>query len=217
MTATLALFPLEMVVFPTEILPLHIFEKRYQELISDCKNDNITFGIPAYINNEMSHGTEVRLKKVDKRYPNGASDVICEGLRSFAIRTFNPTLGDKLYAGGEVEFLDNINDGTPSQKRRFYTLVKTLYEALDVVLPVFDPILVNSFSFAHKIGLSLEQELSLLQMRQESERFAFIIDHLSVTIPVIQQINRTKELIQLNGHFKNFDPLDFSEYKIKDQ
>ncbi len=217
MNVTLALFPLEMVVFPTEKLALHIFEDRYQQLISDCEQEKITFGIPAFINKEMRYGTEVKLLQVVKRYPSGGSDVICEGLRSFAIRSFRPTLDDKLYAGGEVRFLENINDGTSSQRRRFYTLVNTLYEALDVVLPVFDPLLVTSYSFVHKIGLSLEHELNLLQIRTESERFAFLIDHLSVTIPVIQQINRTRELIQLNGHFKNFDPLDFSDYKVQDQ
>jgi hypothetical protein len=217
MNLTLALFPLEMVVFPTEKLALHIFEDRYQQLIADCEQDEITFGIPAFINKEMRFGTEVKLIQVAKRYPSGGCDVICEGLRSFAIRSFKPTLNDKLYAGGEVRFFENINDGSSSQKRRFYILVKELYEALDVVLPVFDPLFITSYSFAHKIGLSLDHELNLLQINTESERFAFLIDHLTVTIPVIQQINRTKELIQLNGHFKNFDPLDFSDYKVQDE
>jgi len=217
MNVTLALFPLEMVVFPTEKLALHIFEDRYQQLIADCEQDEITFGIPAFIKKEMRYGTEVKLIQIAERYPSGGSDVLCEGIRSFAIRSFRPTLNDKLYAGGEVRFLENVNDGTSSQKRRFYTLVKALYGALDVVLPAFDPLLVTSYFFAHKIGLSLEHELKLLQISTESERFAFLIDHLSVTIPVIQQINKTKELIQLNGHFKNFDPLDFSDYKVQDE
>ncbi|WP_031425033.1 LON peptidase substrate-binding domain-containing protein [Flavimarina sp. Hel_I_48] len=217
MNTTLALFPLEMVVFPTEKLALHIFEARYQQLIQDCIEEEMTFGIPAFINKEMRYGTEVKLVEVVKRYPSGASDVICEGLRSFTVKSFTPTLGEKLYAGGKVRFLSNNDDGTASQRLRFYTLVKNLYDALDVVLPEFDPGLVTSYSFAHKIGLSLEQELKMLNMTEESDRFAFLIDHLSVTVPVIQQINKTKELIQLNGHFKNFDPLDFADYKIQDE
>ena len=67
-TATLPLFPLELVCFPGEILALHIFEDRYQQLIKDCEQQKITFGIPAYINAEMEYGTEVHLEKIVKRF-----------------------------------------------------------------------------------------------------------------------------------------------------
>ena len=214
MTQTLAMFPLEMVVFPQEKLALHIFEHRYQQLITDCETRNITFGIPAYINKSMQYGTEVRLSRIVNRYDSGASDIVCEGLRVFKIFEFKTTWDDKLYAGADIEFLPNINDGIPSQQRRFVTLVSALYEVLEVTPPQFEPELINSFSFAHKIGLSLEQELKLIQIPSESDRFSFIIDHLSVTVPLIKQVNRTKELIQMNGHFKNFDPLDFTDYKM---
>lgn len=214
MTQTLAMFPLEMVVFPQERLALHIFENRYQQLVTDCENENITFGIPAYINKKMRYGTQVRLTKVVNRYESGASDIVCQGLRIFRINDFKSTLNDKLYAGADIEFLPYVEDGRASQRRRFVILVTELYDVLNVSAPEVDPMLINSFSFAHKIGLSLEQEFNLIQIVSEAERLAFIIDHLSVTIPVIQQINRTKELIQMNGHFKNFDPLDFTEYSL---
>ncbi len=216
MTETLAMFPLELVVFPEERLALHIFEDRYQQLIADCETDVITFGIPAYINKKMAFGTEVKLDRIVKRYPSGASDIICKGLRVFKIESFFNTLGDRMYAGASIRYLPNLEDGTMHQKRRFVTLVKELYSALDVVLPTFNPEDISSYSFAHKIGLALEQELKLIQIESESERFAFLIDHLSVTIPVIKQVNRTKELIKMNGHFKNFDPLDFKDFKLED-
>ncbi|MEH6408289.1 MAG: LON peptidase substrate-binding domain-containing protein [Leeuwenhoekiella sp.] len=216
MTQMLAMFPLELIVFPDEKLALHIFEDRYQQLIKDCEDETITFGIPAYINRKMLFGTEVKIDRVVKRYPSGASDIVCKGLRVFQIKSFYNTLGDKLYAGANIEYLPNLEDGTLSQRRRFMVLVKDLYEALDVKLPEFDAALVNSYSFAHKIGLALEQELKIIQMESESDRFAFLIDHLSVTLPVVKQINRTKELIKMNGHFKNFDPLDFTDFKLKD-
>ena len=216
MTETLAMFPLELVVFPEEKLALHIFEDRYQQLIADCETDVITFGIPAYINKKMAFGTEVKLDRVAKRYPSGASDIICKGLRIFKIESFFNKLDDRLYAGASISYLPNLDDGTRHQRRRFIALVKELYATLDVVLPSFKPELISSYSFAHKIGLALEQELKLIQMEAESERFAFLIDHLSVTIPVIKQVNKTKELIKLNGHFKNFDPLDFTDFKLED-
>lgn len=216
MIQSLAMFPLELVVFPGEKLALHIFEERYQQLISDCETQDIHFGIPSYIDKKMRYGTQVRLKEIIKRYPSGASDVICEGLQSFRLESFKPIYNDKLYAGGEVEFLENIADASGEQKIKFYGLVSTLYEALDVELPEFDPQLISSFTLAHKIGLSIEQELKLIKLQTESERFDYLISHLTTTIPVVQQINRTRELIQLNGHFKNFDPLDFSDYHLQD-
>ncbi|MGB5942639.1 MAG: LON peptidase substrate-binding domain-containing protein [Leeuwenhoekiella sp.] len=216
MTTTLPMFPLQMVVYPGELLPLHIFEERYQQLIHDCEIKGITFGIPAYINNTMTYGTEVALERVAKRYNTGASDIVCRGLRVFQMLRFDDPLSNNLYAGAEVRFLKNIKDGTISQQKRFLLLVQELYDVLHVEYPDIANDDVHSFSFAHKLGLSLDQEATLVQMASESDRYAYLIDHLSVTIPIAKQINRTKELIQLNGHFKNFDPLDFSEYKLTD-
>lgn len=216
MTTTLAMFPLELVVFPGEQLALHIFEDRYQQLLRDCEHGSITFGIPSYINKKMLYGTEVFLVSVEKRYDTGASDIICEGLKVFRIQSFYNTLEDKLYAGAEITSMENILNGSFEQKERFLALVSELYEALDVVLPQINPRAIDSFLISHKIGLSLAQELELLKMPAEKDRFEFLNAHLRETIPVVQQINRTKELIQLNGHFKNFDPLDFKDYSLDD-
>ncbi len=214
MTLTLAMFPLEMVVFPGEKLPLHIFENRYQQLIADCETTQITFGIPAYINKTMTYGTEVKLEVVQKRYATGASDVICRGLRVFKISEFYANYEDRLYSGATVEYLENRADALPGQSRSFYNLVQRFYEVLGVKAPSVTINEVTSYSFSHKLGLSLEQELQLLQMTQESDRYSYLIDHLSATIPVVEQVNRTRRIIELNGHFKNFDPLDFTEYRL---
>jgi hypothetical protein len=67
----------------------------------------------------------------------------------------------------------------------------------------------NSFVLAHKIGLSYEQEYELLRIAKEQDRLQFIYNHLVTTINVLSQVERTRKIIELNGHFKNFDPLDF--------
>ena len=59
------------------------------------------------------------------------------------------------------------------------------------------------------MGLSMEQEYELLLMTKESERLAYILGHLKATMTVLREVDRTKKKIELNGHFKNFDPLDF--------
>ncbi|RME75458.1 MAG: peptidase S16, partial [Chloroflexi bacterium] len=39
------LFPLDVVLFPGMMLPLHIFEERYKIMIKQCLADNRSFGI----------------------------------------------------------------------------------------------------------------------------------------------------------------------------
>ncbi|MFT5864156.1 MAG: Lon protease-like protein [Flavobacteriales bacterium] len=213
-TATLPLFPLELVCFPGELLALHIFEDRYQQLIKDCEQEELTFGVPAYINAAMEFGTEVRLEKVVKRYESGASDVLCRGLRVFKLEKFYSVLDTKLYAGGEVMFQANIADGVDLSVQRFRTLLLEFYQTLDLELPAHDPQKMDSFTFTHKLGLTLEQEYEFLKIASESDRYQFLIYHLSRVIPTVKAVNRTKELVRLNGHFKNFNPLDFKGYKL---
>ena len=45
MDAELGLFPLETVLLPSERVPLHIFELRYQELIGECLAESTEFGL----------------------------------------------------------------------------------------------------------------------------------------------------------------------------
>lgn len=210
----LPLFPLQSVFFPGETVPLHIFEERYQQLISDCRKEAITFGIPVYIYDSVAYGTEVQLVEVVTTYENGAMDVTCVARQVFKIMTFEKQMPDKLYAGGEVRFLDSVNDVNDVTKKRVLNKIGELYDLMDVP---FTPIPIekfNSYILAHKMGLSFEQEFQLLQLAKESERLSFIKGHLLATIAVLKEVGRTKKTIELNGDFRNFDPLDFKNLEI---
>lgn len=212
MIATLPMFPLELVAFPGEELPLHIFEQRYRQLIEDCEEERVTFGIPTYINKRLEYGTEMELLKVEKRYPTGASDIICKGLRVFKLEDFYSRLDDKLYAGGTVQFIDPINDGTARLKQQFIQLLTSFYDELDIQTPSINIQTITTYTLSHKMGLTLPQEYELLQLTSEKERYEYLIQHLNTILPTIRSVNRTKEIIKMNGHFKNFDPLDFEDY-----
>jgi hypothetical protein len=43
----------------------------------------------------------------------------------------------------------------------------------------------------------------------------FIDEHLTTTIKVLSEVERTRRTIELNGHFKNFDPLDFKDIELE--
>ena len=215
MSTRLALFPLKSVVFPGEKLPLHIFEDRYKELIRDCEKTGMQFGIPAYINKRLKYGTEMKLEKVVRKHASGACDVICRGLRIFKIMEFDPQEKNKLYSAGNVEYPDNVEDSDGKKKKKLLKLISELYFHLELPPPQIDLRSFRSYTLAHKMGLSVEQEYNLLKIFSEAKREDFLINHLSITIPIIQEMNRTKQIIELNGHFRNYDPLDFTEFRLR--
>ncbi|MCL6272733.1 LON peptidase substrate-binding domain-containing protein [Muricauda sp. 2012CJ35-5] len=209
----LPLFPLQSVFFPGETVPLHIFEERYKQLINDCRQEAVTFGIPVFINNSIAFGTEVQLVEVVTTYDSGEMDVVCVARQVFQVLSFEQQLDGKLYAGGEVEFLDVQYDANDNLRQEVLEKLERLYDLMEVPFNKIPRKQFNSFSLAHKMGLSFEQEYELLQISKETDRLNFIKNHLSTTITVLEEINRTKTLIEMNGHFKNFDPLDFKNFK----
>ena len=211
----LPLFPLKSIFFPGETVPLHIFEERYKQLIQDCREEAITFGIPVFIYDQIAYGTEVQLVEVVNTYEGGEMDVVCVGRQAFKVISFQNHLPGKLYAGGEVEFIEDVHDATRQMKVGVLDKIKELYELMDVPFKNTPIDKFNMYGVIHKIGLSYEQEYQLLQMSKESERFSYIKSHLMTTIGVLKAVDRTKGAIKMNGDFKNFDPLDFKDFNIR--
>src|SRR5512133_280668 len=74
----LGLFPLKVVLLPTEQIPLHIFEPRYKELIGGCIEDDAEFGLVLSDDEGLRRvGTRARVTDVLERWdagrPNGAA------------------------------------------------------------------------------------------------------------------------------------------------
>ena len=212
---TVPLFPLQSVFFPGETVPLHIFEERYKQLIADCRERSITFGIPVFIRDSLDYGTEVQLRDVVNTYADGSMDVVCVARQVFRVVRFRPVLEGRLYPGGEVRFLDIRNSADPGLNESVYQACKHLYDLMELPFEPGPREVFNSFTLAHKMGLSFEQEYELLRMPDESDRLRFILEHLERTSRVVGELNRTRERIEMNGHFRNFDPLDFEDFKIE--
>lgn len=210
----LALFPLQLVVYPGERLALHIFEERYQQLVKDCESEGITFGVPTYLDKRLEYGTEVILKKIEQAYDDGQSDIVCTGTRIFKINDFYKQAPGKLYAGGKVSYMDNDQKSDDKLQQELLNQINKLYYELQIENPPQFKVPLTSYKVAHKIGLALHQEYHLLTLSKEINRLQYLIGHLRVTIPVVREMNRTKEVIQMNGHFKNFDPLDFEDFEL---
>lgn len=109
-THNFPLFPISLIVFPGEVQPLHIFEPRYKELIAEMEDSNEVFGIP-FVNNGTicEYGSGVVLHKILAKSPTGEMDVLVRGVNLFKIKSIKEKLPGKMYGGGTVEFLDEMN------------------------------------------------------------------------------------------------------------
>ena len=76
----LGLFPLGIVLLPTEQLPLHIFEDRYKELIAECLDADTEFGL-VYADDDgiRDVGTRARVSEVLTRFEDGRLNILVEG------------------------------------------------------------------------------------------------------------------------------------------
>jgi hypothetical protein len=210
MNIFLPFFPLNLVAFPTEKLNLHIFEPRYRQLIRECIDENKTFGIPAYLNNKVKPiGTEMKVLELSNLYPDGRMDIKTEGIRAFRALSFKNPIPEKMYSGGEIEFLENDFESDWMTRTKTIEMIDKLYEILNIGHPFDYSKEPLSFQVAHKIGFSLDQEYQLLEILDEIQRLEFIIEHLEKTLPVVEEVERTKQLVKMNGHFKNLNPLQF--------
>lgn len=208
MAHELAFFPLKLVAFPGEDLNLHIFEPRYKQLVLDCSESNSCFGICTFLDTLMDYGTEVELIEIYKTYEDGSMDIKTKGKRLFKIVDFCNPVSDKLYAGGKVEFLPLDRSATSSKinqfKKRLEEIFKLLHRPVDLSNETID-----SFTYAHQVGLKPDQEYELMVLGTEEERLDYLIDHFDKIIPLIKEIESAKNKIKMNGHFKHLDPLNF--------
>ena len=202
-------FPLKLVAFPGEQLNLHIFEPRYKQLINECLKLKTTFVIPVFNDQILEFGSEMEVVELVKKYSTGEMDIITRCLNAVQIFSFEERLPTKLYAGGQVESIENVHDQDPSDWFELKLLAKQLIDIIKMDDQLDVDLVTNSFELAHKLGLSLEQEYDMLQMVRESQRQSYMINHLKRALPLVREMENAKERIKMNGHFQHHDPLNF--------
>jgi uncharacterized protein len=135
MTARIPLFPLGTVLFPGLLLPLHVFEQRYRDLVRDlltAPGEERRFGVVA-IREGREVGTDgiralypvgcvARLRRVDP-YDDGRYDLVSTGAQRFRLLTVDAALP---YLRAEVELLDESPGASPDTAAAG---VRSLFEA----------------------------------------------------------------------------------------
>jgi Lon protease-like protein len=99
----LPLFPLNVVLFPGQSLPLHIFEKRYRIMIQQCIDNNEPFGVVLAYEHDVpvSVGTSARISDYNK-LPDGRFEIMTVGEARFKIHSVR--VSEHGYLIGEVTF-----------------------------------------------------------------------------------------------------------------
>ena len=88
----IGLFPLDVVLFPGTLLPLHIFEDRYQEMIAECLANGLDFGVVRAQREGLAVvGCCAEITRVLRRYDDGRMDILCEGRKRFEIEQLDTT------------------------------------------------------------------------------------------------------------------------------
>ena len=109
MSALLPLFPLDLVLLPGTPLPLHIFEPRYREMISECLDHSQHFGVIRGKEQELAEiGCTAEILTVTKKYPDGRMDIVTEGRSRFEVIQLNQ---ERSFLRAEVLFLEDNPDG----------------------------------------------------------------------------------------------------------
>ncbi len=208
MPTYLPLFPLKRIVFPKEILKLHIFEQRYRQLINECLEEKITFGIPAVLKQELSMVfTEMKLESLDKKHGDGRMDITTVGIQRARLINFDRKAPEKLYPGGVIERLEDNDQTDINLQKNVFDLLQELHELLNIEQNIVErPEEVHTFILGHHIGLELDQQIQLLTYDVEIERLQFVRSHLEKIMPIVRETERLRARARLNGHYKNMIP-----------
>jgi Lon protease-like protein len=174
----LPLFPLNVVLFPGQSLPLHIFEPRYRVMIRQCVENNEPFGIVlAYEpDTPVEIGTTARITEV-KQLPDGRMDIVTVGEHRFRIHSLRQS--EHGYLLGEVSLQPIDGEAEPSRVQRLTQLMRgylrLLSEASGLRLRIdqlpTDPLELALFT-AIALRLPLEEKQSLL----DEDTLAALID-----------------------------------------
>jgi ATP-dependent Lon protease len=213
---TLPLFPLPVVLFPGVPMPLHIFEPRYQEMLSDIRVTDSLFGLsyfdPSVSNNEIppaGHmGCVAEVTEV-QALPDGRSNVLTVGLIRYRVDEY--VEGDEPYLVARVSFLedeeedaDALNESARSVAETFTRIARAVRILNDerAALPDISDTEPQRLSFLVAAAMEIETDVKqeLLELRYTSERLRRLRDMLVRAVTSYEERARIHELAKGNGH-----------------
>lgn len=191
-TVQIPLFPLTLLPLPGELVPLHIYEPRYKQLLEEAETQDLSFGIYfSHDSNAEKVGSLMKLESVIKRYPGGESDVIVRCLDIFSLEVMARTFRKNPYPGGVVRpwhvepvipgpqlyecFVDYMN------RRKISKHVSTF----------------SLYQIASELNMDVSDRYAFLSS-DESTRERFIINRIRFLVHLLEQEQKSKDVFHLN-------------------
>ena len=195
----IGLFPLGIVLLPTELVPLHIFEDRYKELIGECLELDREFGL-VYADEDgiRDTGTRARVTEVLERLDDGRLNIAVEGTERF--RVTKVTRG-RSFMTAEVEPVDDEwSEPDPDSVARAIASYRALAAAVEAEPEEPDegsPQL--AFELAANVELTPDSKQELLELRTETERLALVADLLDAALAALLAARELDKRAKTNG------------------
>ncbi len=200
MTNFVPIFPMEIVIYPEEVVTVPVSGSLYKQLIYDCRTEDKPMGVPVLREGKaLEYGTSVEISEVEEGAGNDMQ-VKLKGLGVFRILEFVKDIPGKPYAGAIVSYPENDTMKVhPGLSGLITSEVKRLYTLLNIEnMPPDESYAYNSYELAHKLGLTREQEYELLCIFNEVQRMEYLRRYFNSIMPEIDNIERIKSRINPN-------------------
>ena len=202
MSTLLPIFPLDLVLFPSTPLPLHIFEERYREMIGECLESKQPFGVVRAKDEEgiADIGCTAEIIDVTKRYPDGRMDILTQGRERFEIMRVDQ---GRSFLRAEVIYLPDDADKASSED--VAQALKLQAEILQLAGADVDNTSLAgnsqlSFQIAGSLPLDLDFKQNLLAVNSEPERIRTVTSYLETILPNLRRTVQVRKKAGGNGH-----------------
>lgn len=214
----LPLFPLALVLLPTELLPLHIFEPRYRQMLEDVALDKNMFGITHFNPTEDfiekpavgSIGCVAEVRESNKM-PDGRSNILTVGVARYRLNAYIET--GEPYLVGDVDFFEDDNEDAgilnPLADEVFILFRRVAIAAHKIggergSFPDVKQAAPEMLSFFVTTAFNLEPDLKyqLLETRSTIERLSRLKEILLQTVDKMEESAEIHKVSKTNGHSK---------------
>ena len=199
------LFPLNVVLFHGEQLPLHIFEPRYRRMVRECLEAKSPFGmLLALPNGVVRVGCTAEIVDIVKKYEDGRMDILTVGRDAFRILEL---FTDDPLLQGQIDYLEDHDSLlAPVKSQRLIEAYETCHTLLFSELPRnFDGIAPEHLAYAVAAALPLDLlwKQQILELRSEAERQERLLGYLREWAPHLQKAEALRQRAGGNGHGLN--------------
>jgi Lon protease-like protein len=195
----LPLFPLPLVLLPTEVVPLHIFEERYKEMIGLCLDDHRDFGIVWMSESELKDvGCTATVAEVRERLEDGRMNILVRGGAPFRLLERQE---HHSYPAGTVELLDDESSAEPADsgdeaRERYADLLETLTEERPEQAALAA---LSSYEMAATVDIDLDIKQDLLELRSEEARLQLLARLFKAGIKSVARAREVADRASGNG------------------